>query len=284
MWYWKSEKKHWGNLRSLDQPCRYELWNVFPDRLDMTTVTIASPYKDGDWPCLERWETERQLQRPPVARTEYYRFGREAQCDCRLQMMTWAKSKPGLATSINLGRFLRHAQRHGDKPRMDNGGWVKIEDVLRLLNSRAERERNKPDVVNPQLYVKACHVVAVVRYGEGNLYRTKGLPHRFQKAVIKEPSWMAEVDVRDRGVPDPEQDGAVARSGHPPIERSIPRSGEAGYRVVPIGVRCVQGHSRTVASQNPARTSWRKGEAEDSPSWVCQSVSVCSLTHSFCQG
>jgi len=210
VWYWKPENKQWGALRSLDQPCRYELWSVFSERLDMSTVAIASPYKDGDWPCHEWWDTEKQLQRPPVQRTEYYRFGREAQGDCRVQMLNWARSKPGVATSLNLGRFLRHAQKQGDNPRMDNGGWVRMEDILRLLNDRAERERSNPDVNNQQPHVKACHIVAVVRYGEGDPYRTKGLPHRFQMAVIKEPSWMAEVDVRDRGVPDPEKEGPGA--------------------------------------------------------------------------
>jgi len=265
MWYWKLDRMYWGGMRGMDQAVRHELWNVFHNNLDMTTVAIASPDKDGGWPCHEWWETEHELNRQPVQRAELYRFGREAQSDCRVQMSTWAKSKPDTTTSINLGRLLRHAQRQGDNPRMDNGGWVQMEDILRLLNARAERERHSTTLNNPQPRVRACHILAVARYGEGNPVGAKGVAHRFQVAVIKEPSWMAEVDIRDQGVPNREQDEALVARGGPPIEHSTPRSGEAYYRVVPIGVRCVQGHSRTVATQDPTRTSWRKGEVDDSP-------------------
>jgi hypothetical protein len=65
-WCWKPERKQWGALRSLDQTCPHELWNVFSSKLDMTRVAIASPYKDGDWPFLEWWQEEKDLQRPPV--------------------------------------------------------------------------------------------------------------------------------------------------------------------------------------------------------------------------
>jgi hypothetical protein len=92
---------------------------------------------------------------------------------------------------------------------MDNGGWVLIGDAVRILNARAERDRTSPSTrYTPQPHVRACHVLAVVRYGEGSALGGKGIAHRFQIAVIKEPSWMAKVDVRDQGVPNREQDAA----------------------------------------------------------------------------
>jgi len=133
-------------------------------------------------------------------------------------MREWVSKRPGVTTSLNLCRILRHYQKQGENLAMDNGGWVRIEHALRLLNARADKELEKPGFVHPQPRIKMCHILAVARYGEGNPYGRRGIPFRYQVAIIKEPNWMPEVDIRDDPLadPDPKADGDLARTGHPP--------------------------------------------------------------------
>ena len=88
-------------------------------------------------------------------------------------------------------------------------------------------------------------------------------------ASIKSPLYPLEVDVRDDGIPSHDADAELVRRGHPPMRWSESGPIDARARAVPIGVRCVQGHTRAVAAQDSApRKPNQWNDVDDTPPWV----------------
>ena len=147
-----------------------------------------------------------------------------------------------------------------------------MEAILRAMTDRAEyeqkRARSHGERGTVQPPVRACHILAVARYGEATMQGERVTAHRYQIAIIKEPRYPAEVDVRDEGVPDPRADEGIVQRGEPPMKCSEDwKAGphDARTRAVAVGVRCVQGHTRTVNTQDPNARRDQLERSDESP-------------------